>query len=199
VQKTIGITGGIATGKSTISKMVAELGFTVIDADVVAREVVEPGVNAYRSIVEHFGKDILLENGAIDRKKLGEIVFHNEDKRKLLNSIVHPEVRKVMLEKRDQAFQRGEKAVFLDIPLLYESGLTWMVDVVLVVYTDEKTQLQRLMKRNHFSKDEALARIRSQMPIEDKRKRADAVIDNRGPVEQSKQQLHTILKNWELL
>lgn len=199
MQKTIGITGGIATGKSTISKMVAELGFTVIDADVVAREVVEPGVNAYRSIVEHFGKDILLENGAIDRKKLGEIVFHNEDKRKLLNSIVHPEVRKVMLEKRDQAFQRGEKAVFLDIPLLYESGLTWMVDVVLVVYTDEKTQLQRLMKRNHFSKDEALARIRSQMPIEDKRKRADAVIDNRGPVEQSKQQLHTILKNWELL
>src|SRR5690606_12685005 len=150
--------------------MVAELGFTVIDADVVAREVVEPGMNAYRSIVEHFGKDILLENGAIDRKKLGEIVFHNEDKRKLLNSIVHPEVRKVMLEKRDQAFQRGEKAVFLDIPLLYESGLTWMVDVVLVVYTDEKTQLQRLMKRNHFSKDEALARIRSQMPIEDKRK-----------------------------
>ncbi len=199
MQKTIGITGGIATGKSTISKMVAELGFTVIDADVVAREVVEPGMNAYRSIVEHFGKDILLENGAIDRKKLGEIVFHNEDKRKLLNSIVHPEVRKVMLEKRDQAFQRGEKAVFLDIPLLYESGLTWMVDVVLVVYTDEKTQLQRLMKRNHFSKDEALARIRSQMPIEDKRKRADAVIDNRGPVEQSKQQLHTILKNWELL
>lgn len=199
MQKTIGITGGIATGKSTISKMVAELGFTVIDADVVAREVVEPGMNAYRSIVEHFGKDILLENGAIDRKKLGEIVFHNEDKRKLLNSIVHPEVRKVMLEKRDQAFQRGEIAVFLDIPLLYESGLTWMVDVVLVVYTDEKTQLQRLMKRNHFSKDEALARIRSQMPIEDKRKRADAVIDNRGPVEQSKQQLHTILKNWELL
>lgn len=199
MQKTIGITGGIATGKSTISKMVVELGFTVIDADVVAREVVEPGMNAYRSIVEHFGKDILLENGAIDRKKLGEIVFHNEDKRKLLNSIVHPEVRKVMLEKRDQAFQRGEKAVFLDIPLLYESGLTWMVDVVLVVYTDEKTQLQRLMKRNHFSKDEALARIRSQMPIEDKRKRADAVIDNRGPVEQSKQQLHTILKNWELL
>ena len=162
----IGITGSIATGKSTVSKMIKELGYTVVDADIVARVVVEPGEEAYQKIVEHFGEEILLANGEIDRKKLGDLVFQNEEKRLLLNSIVHPAVRKKMNEEKELAFRRGEKVVFLDIPLLYESNLTYMVDKVLVVYVDQTTQLERLMNRNHLTKEEALARITSQLSIE---------------------------------
>lgn len=195
----IGITGSIATGKSTVSKMIKELGFTVVDADVAARVVVEPGEEAYQKIVEHFGKEILLANGEIDRKKLGDLVFQNEKKRLLLNSIVHPAVRKKMNEEKELAFRRGEKVVFLDIPLLYESNLTYMVDKVLVVYVDQPTQLERLMNRNHLTKEEALARITSQLSIEQKRERADAVIDNRGTIEQTKTQLLSVLKDWKIL
>lgn len=195
----IGITGSIATGKSTVSKMIKELGFTVVDADIVARVVVEPGEEAYQKIVEHFGEEILLANGEIDRKKLGDLVFQNEEKRLLLNSIVHPAVRKKMNEEKELAFRRGEKVVFLDIPLLYESNLTYMVDKVLVVYVDQTTQLERLMNRNHLTKEEALARITSQLSIEQKRERADAVIDNRGTIEQTKTQLLSILKDWKIL
>jgi len=199
MQKTLGVTGGIATGKSTVSKMIRDYGFTVIDADVAARKVVEPGEKAYSLVVEHFGEDILLENGEIDRKKLGQIVFHNEDKRNLLNSIVHPEVRKWMLVRKEEAFGRGERAVFLDIPLLFESNLMWMVDQVIVVYTDEATQIKRLMVRNGLSEEEALARIKAQMPIEEKRKLGDAVIDNRGSLSDTKKQLESLLKRWNLL
>lgn len=195
----IGITGSIATGKSTISKMLRELGYTVVDADIAARVVVEPGEEAYDKIVEHFGKDILCSTGEIDRKKLGDLVFHNENKRLLLNSIVHPAVRRKMNEEKEAAFNRGEKVVFLDIPLLYESNLTYMVDKVLVVYVDEKTQLERLMNRNQLTKQEAEARIHSQLPIEQKKERADAVIDNRGTIEQSKAQLIQILKEWKVM
>lgn len=194
----IGITGSIATGKSTISNMVKELGYTVVDADICARQVVEQGEEAYDKIKKHFGEDILLPNGDIDRKKLGDIVFHHDDKRLLLNSIVHPAVRHKMLEEKNAAFNRGEQVVFLDIPLLYESNLTYMVDKVLVVYVDSTTQLERLMNRNHLSKEEAEARIRSQIPIEQKKEKADAFIDNRGTIEQSKEQLLTILKDWQV-
>jgi len=195
----IGITGSIATGKSTVSKMIKELGYTVVDADIVARVVVEPGEEAYQKIVEHFGEEILLANGEIDRKKLGDLVFQNKEKRLLLNSIVHPAVRNKMNEEKELAFRRGEKVVFLDIPLLYESNLTYMVDKVLVVYVDQTTQLERLMNRNHLTKEEALARITSQLSIEQKRERADAVIDNRGTIEQTKTQLLSILKDWKIL
>ena len=197
--RVFGITGGIATGKSTVSNMIKEFGFTVIDADVVAREVMEPGREAYMKVVEHFGKEILLDNEQIDRQKLGAIVFHNEEKRQLLNSLVHPAVRKEMLKQKEDAERRGEKAVFLDIPLLYEGRLTYLVEKVIVVYTDVNTQLKRLMSRNQLSKDEALARIHSQMSIEEKRKLADEVIDNRGSLDQTRQQLVAILQNYDLI
>ena len=195
----IGITGGIATGKSTVSEMVRELGFTVIDADVIARQVVEPGEEAYKQIIEKFGEDVLLVNGEIDRKKLGEIIFNHPEKRLLLNSIVHPFVRKKMLEEKERAIQNNEKALFLDIPLLFESKLFSYVDKIIVVYVDEELQLQRLMKRNQLTKEEALSRIRSQISIEEKRQKADKVIDNRGTLEETKNQLITILKEWEIL
>ncbi|WLR56103.1 dephospho-CoA kinase [Mesobacillus subterraneus] len=195
----IGLTGGIASGKSTISAMFTDMGITVVDADIEARLAVEPGETAYIEIVSHFGTGILEENGAINRAKLGEIIFNNEEKRMLLNSIVHPAVRERMALKRAKAEEANEKAVVLDIPLLFESKLTGLVEKIIVVYVDEQTQLERLMKRNRFSEEEATSRIKSQMPLKDKVSLADAVIDNSGSIEQSKQQLLDILNNWEIL
>lgn len=195
----IGLTGGIASGKSTISAMFTDLGITVIDADIEARLAVEPGEKAYNDIVSHFGTEILEENGMINRPKLGEIIFNNTEKRLLLNSIVHPAVRERMAQKRAKAEEANENAVVLDIPLLFESKLTGLVEKIIVVYVDEQTQLERLMKRNAFSEEEASSRIKSQMPLKDKVSLTDAVIDNSGSIEQSRQQLLDILSEWEIL
>ena len=143
--RVIGITGGIASGKSSVSTFIRELGFSVIDADVVAREVVESGEEAYHEIVKEFGESILMPEGDINRAALGDIIFHNEDKRLKLNSIVHPAVRKRMRELAEKAFQDGAETVFMDIPLLFESKLTFMVEKTLLVYVDEEIQLTRLM------------------------------------------------------
>ena len=143
--RVIGITGGIASGKSSVSTFIKELGFSVIDADVVAREVVEPGEEAYHEIVKEFGESILMPEGDINRAELGDLIFHNEDKRLKLNSIVHPAVRKRMRELTEKAFQDGAETVFMDIPLLFESKLTFMVEKTLLVYVDEEIQLARLM------------------------------------------------------
>ncbi len=194
----VGLTGGIASGKSTVSNMLKEMGITVIDADVEARLAVEPGEPAYEKIVACFGKEILLEDGSINRAKLGAIVFSDEEKRLQLNRIVHPEVRKRMIDKRDRAIRGGEQLIVMDIPLLLESKLTYMVDKVLLVYVDEDTQLRRLMKRNNFSKEEALSRIRAQMPLKEKIRYSDAVIDNNGTVEKTREQLLRILRQWHV-
>jgi dephospho-CoA kinase len=192
----IGLTGGIASGKSTVSSMFTEMGITVIDADIEARLAVEPGEQAYNDIVSHFGKDILKEDGTINRPALGAVIFNNEEKRLLLNSIVHPAVRERMAQKRQAAETANEKAVVMDIPLLFESKLTGLVEKIIVVFVDEKTQLQRLMARNGFSEDEALSRIKSQMPLKDKVDLADEIIDNSGSIEQSRHQLMEILGKW---
>ncbi|MGV2937959.1 dephospho-CoA kinase [Mesobacillus sp. LC4] len=195
----IGLTGGIASGKSTISAMFTEMGITVIDADIEARLAVEPGEKAYNDIVSHFGNEILEEDRTINRPKLGEIIFNNEEKRMLLNSIVHPAVRERMAQKREKAEAADEKAVVLDIPLLFESKLTGLVEKIIVVFVDEQTQLERLMKRNGFSEEEAYSRINSQMPLKAKIALADAVVDNSGSIEESKQQLMNILSEWNVL
>lgn len=165
----IGITGGIASGKSTVSLYLQELGFTIVDADLASRAVVEPGEEAYHQVVEAFGEDILLTDGNIDRIKLGSIIFNDQEKRLLLNGIVHPAVRNWMRVKTEAALSSGEETVFMDIPLLFESKLTFMVDKTLLIYVDEQVQLERLMNRNGLSETEALARINSQMPLADKR------------------------------
>lgn len=193
---TIGLTGGIASGKSTVSQMFKEAGIVVVDADVIARKVVEPGEEAYEQIVQSFGKDILLPDETIDRQKLGSVVFFNEEKRLLLNSIVHPAVRKHMLKEKEEHLNNGEETVILDIPLLFESKLTELVDRTLLVYVDYETQLARLMNRNNLSKGESEARIQSQMPLKDKIQLADAVIDNNGTIEATKDQLYEICTQW---
>lgn len=197
--KIIGLTGGIASGKSTVSNMLKAKGFTIVDADIAARKVVEPGEPAYEQIIEAFGKGILLEDLTIDRKKLGALIFADEALRMKLNSIVHPAVRAWMTREKDRAIENGEKTVFLDIPLLFESRLTYMVERTILVYVDEETQLKRLMARNGLSEKEAQMRIRVQMPLSEKKALADAVIDNNGSPEETKQQLEKIVSDWQLV
>ncbi|MFO3787251.1 dephospho-CoA kinase [Bacillus mojavensis] len=192
----IGLTGGIASGKSTVANMLIDKGITVIDADIIAKQAVEKGMPAYRQIIDEFGEDILLENGDIDRRKLGAMVFTNEQKRLALNSIVHPAVREEMLKRRDESIANQETFVVLDIPLLFESKLESLIDKIIVVSVTKELQLERLIKRNQLTEEEALSRIRSQMPLEEKVSRADNVIDNSGTLEETKQQLEEILSCW---
>jgi len=195
----IGLTGSIGTGKSTISKMFDQLDFPVVDADQIAREVVEPERKAYHKIVATFGEKILQENRTIDRKVLGEIIFGDEVKRKQLNEIIHPAIRKEMLAQKEQYIKNGAHCVVLDIPLLFESKLTHFVDKIIVVYVDPDTQLQRIIERDKRSKEVALQRINSQIPVSKKVKLADATINNNGTKEDSFIQLKKILKKWNLL
>ena len=194
---TIGLTGSIATGKSTVSLMFEDFDIPVIDADKLAREVVYPGEEAYQLVVDTFGEAILREDKTLDRKLLGEIIFTDEAKRQQLNRIVHPAIRKKMIEKRDVLIAGGAAFVVLDIPLLLESKLEHFVDKIMVVYVDEKIQLQRLMARNDYTEEEALQRIRSQMPVKEKAQLADAIINNNGSKNETFKQLEKIINDWK--
>jgi len=192
----IGLTGSIGTGKSTIAEMFEQLNIPVVDADKIARLVVEPGEAAYDGIVEAFGEGILFDDGRLNRQALGNIVFSDEKQRQRLNEIIHPAIRQEMIEQRDHYVAQGEPVIVLDIPLLYENNLTWLVDQVIVVSTSEDVQLQRILTRDHSSREEALQRIQSQLSITEKVMLADAVIDNNGTIEASFQQLKDILQRW---
>lgn len=178
--------------------MFKEANIPVIDADIIARQVVEQGAPAYRLIAEAFGSGILQEDGSIDREKLGSIIFQHAKEREKLNSIVHPAVRKEMLRQKEEAEANGEAAVVLDIPLLFESKLTHLADVTLVVYVNPDVQLSRLMKRNGLSEEDAKWRIASQLPLNEKKDQADEVIDNNGTIESTKEQFEILLEKWNL-
>ncbi|WP_042146330.1 dephospho-CoA kinase [Paucisalibacillus sp. EB02] len=195
----IGLTGSISSGKSTVSSMFKDIQIPVIDADQISRDVVEPGEDALKEIVSEFGRDVLFPDGTLNRKKLGSVIFSDNEKRKKLNSIVHPAIRKRMLEQRESYLENGEPCIVMDIPLLFESKLTHMVDKILVVYVDEYVQLERLMERDNSTKEEALERIQSQIALKEKVKQADAVIDNNGSKEASYKQLRNILEKWQVL
>lgn len=190
----IGLTGSIASGKSTVSEMFTELDIPVIDADKISRLVVQPDELAYKEIVATFGHDILLPNKTIDRSKLGSIIFADDAKRKQLNEIVHPAVREKMLTQRDYYTQTGHRCVVMDIPLLFESKLTHLVNTTIVVYVNEHTQLERLKTRDGFTEEEAYQRIHSQILMEEKKSMADIVIDNNGTKEQTYEQLKAYLR-----
>ncbi|NXL05460.1 DCAKD protein, partial [Mesembrinibis cayennensis] len=186
----VGLSGGIASGKSTVVAVLRELGCAVIDADVIAREVVQPRFKAYQQIVRYFGTEILLENGEIYREALGNIIFSHPEKRQLLNSITHPEIQKEMLKQILKYFVLGYRYVILDIPLLFETNrLTKFMKYTVLVYCDPPTQLSRLMKRNGLSQAEAEARITSQLPLDEKRKLASHIIDNSGDRESTRRQV----------
>ncbi|XP_060119685.1 dephospho-CoA kinase domain-containing protein [Heteronotia binoei] len=195
----VGLTGGIASGKSTAVAVLQELGCAVIDADVIARQVVQPGLSAYQRVVRAFGPEILTESGDIDREALGGIVFSQPEKRQLLNSITHPEILKEMLKQILKYFVLGYRYVILDIPLLFETHtLTRFMKHTVLVYCDPQTQLSRLMRRNGLTQAEAEARIAAQLPLDQKVRMADHVIDNSGSLEATKRQilkLHSSLED----
>ena len=186
----IGLTGGIATGKSTVSSMLAERGAIVVDADAIAREVVAPGHPVLDEVVRHFGQAILREDGSLDRQKLGQIVFQDAEKRKELERIMHPAIRSIMLERMHEAEkEHPDTLVVADVPLLYESDIAHLFDEVMVVYAPRHVQLKRLMERNGLNEEEARARIEAQMDIELKKAKADIVIDNSGSLQDTEQQV----------
>ncbi|SHF12153.1 dephospho-CoA kinase [Thermoanaerobacter uzonensis DSM 18761] len=175
----IGLTGGIASGKSTVSKLLKKMGAMVIDADIVSREIMVKGTEAYNKIVEYFGKEILKEDGEIDRKKLGNIVFADRRKLKKLNEITHPIIIERIKEKIEEERKKNQqKAIVLDAALLIEMKLYKMVDEVWLVVVDSKTQIKRIMERDKLSYKDAINRIKSQMPLDEKMKYADFIINN---------------------
>ena len=177
----VGLTGGIATGKSAVSAMFAHLGAKVVDADLLAREVVMPGQPAYTQIVREFGPEVLQADGRLDRKRLGAIVFADADKRKRLEQLTHPAIRarqqRILSVYEEEAF---EGIVIWDVALLIESGGAKSMDRVVVVIADGDTEIARLMARDGLPEEEARRRIASQMPLAEKVKVADYVIDNSG-------------------
>lgn len=186
----IGLTGGIACGKSTVAAMLVRRGALLVDADRIAREVVEPGTPVLAQVIERFGADLLQEDGSLNRKKLGERIFGDPEARRDLEQLLHPPIRATMRE-RMRAYQSEfpDRLVVVDIPLLYESGLQSMVEQVMVVYVPREVQLTRLIARDGLSPEQAEQRLQSQMPIEEKRRLADILIDNTGSLEETEKQI----------
>ena len=174
----IGLTGGVATGKSTVAKMFKVCGAVIIDADELARQVVQPGKPAWRDIVRRFGKSVLNPDRTINRHALGAIVFRHPTKRRTLERIIHPRVAREQKSLTRKAHRKNPKAVVVyDVPLLFEAGIDKRVDKTIVVIADQETQIARLKKRNGLTRAEALRRIKSQMLLVKKRRLADHVLD----------------------
>jgi dephospho-CoA kinase len=190
----VGLTGGIATGKSTVSEMLRGLGAEIIDADRLAREVVEPGQPAFKQIVAEFGAGIVGADGALDRKKLGAIVFADPERRKRLEALTHPAIRARFQARLDELAAQGfEGLVFFDAPVMIESGNYKHMDRMVVVVTDEATQMARLRARDGTDDAEGRRKIASQMPLAEKAKLADHVIDNSGDREATAAQVRRVV------
>lgn len=213
MKKVIGLTGGIASGKSTVVDFLISKGYQVIDADQVVRQLQLPGGKLYEAIVSHFGRDFIDSSGQLDRAKLGKLVFADPNKRQELSTIQDDIIRQELyaqrarlLEKMEIATAYGDKKIadhllmapsvdevfFMDIPLLLEYNYTGF-DEIWLVYIDETTQLERLMARNHFTKEEAKQRIAAQMPLWKKREVADRILDNSGSIAELEKQVENAL------
>ena len=191
--KVIGLTGGIASGKSTVSELLSVFGFKVVDADKAAREAVKKGSKGLAQVREVFGDEAIDENGEMNRRYMGDLVFNHPEKRLELNAIIHPIVRDIMEEEKQEYLKQGYN-VIMDIPLLFENELENTVDEVWVVYTSESIQMDRLMQRNNLSLEDAKARVYSQISIDKKSRMADHVIDNLGDKLELKQNLERLLE-----
>lgn len=186
----LGLTGSIATGKSTVAKLFLSAGIPVVDADLGARTVVLPGAPGLADIIEHFGEAYLLSDGTLDRKRLGALIFSDREKRKELDVLLKERINDWIQAEKERYISEGHKLIVLDIPLLYEGGYEDSCDAVMVVYVPEELQVQRLMSRNHLDADEAARRMQSQLSIEKKKELADFVIDNSGTIEETKKQVN---------
>ncbi|XBG74015.1 dephospho-CoA kinase [Enterococcus cecorum] len=190
----LGITGGIATGKSSVVQHFIDLGFPVVDADIIARHLLDQNEQAYNEVVKIFGSEILQENGEINRQALGALVFNHPDKLKQLDELMAPFLQESILATIKQASQ-NQKLVIVDVPLMYEKGYDEWMDQVAVVYCTPNQQLKRLMQRNQLTEKEAKQRIDSQLPIEMKKLLAEVVFDNSNDLTQTIQQVDTWLSN----
>lgn len=200
--KIIGITGGIASGKTTVKNILTDKSYHVIDSDIIARDVVEVGKPSYYEIIEYFGEDVLNNDRSIDRKKLSHIVFNNTNKRKKLEGILYPHIFKEILEQIHNKCAIDEDIIFVDIPLLYEniesiidSGINF--EQIWLVYCDRNTQLQRLMNRDSLNKEKANLRLNAQMDIEEKKRMADVIIENTTTIEYLIKQIDFYLSRLE--
>ena len=193
--KLVGLTGGVGSGKSTVAAMLRELGATVVDADEAAHAVYEPGTQGFAAVVREFGEKFV-SDGRIDRKRLGELVFKDAYARQRLNVIVHPLVREWMAARTAEAAERGAGVVVQDVPLLFENGLERLFPVVVLVWVPREVQIDRLVSGRGFSRERASEVIAAQMPIDEKRARAQHVIDNSGATELTLAQVQRL---WEEL
>lgn len=186
----IGLTGGIASGKSTVSALLVNKGARLIDADVIAREVMLPGHEVLAAAVKQFGEEILFPDGTLNRAKLGAIVFNDPAALQALNNLTHPAIRQEIKDRMlNMEQEEPERLIIVDIPLLFESGLDNMFKEIVVVYVPREVQISRLMERNRLSLEEAEARLNAQMDIELKRNKADYIIDNSGDLAHTEQQV----------
>jgi dephospho-CoA kinase len=199
----VGLTGGIGTGKSRVAELLRELGAAVECSDLIVRELQEPGGEVLAAIVAEFGADMQLPSGELDRAKLGERVFNDDAARQRLGNLIHPAVYRELLRRMEEHRAAGVPVIVLDIPLLLEgrrsgrgSGALLPFDVIVVVYADEATQLERVRARDGLSSEEALARIGSQVPIEEKRAMADIVIENDADWATTEKQVRQLYETW---
>jgi dephospho-CoA kinase len=192
--KLIGLTGGIASGKSTVAKILERLGAAVVNADVLAREVVEPGREAWNEIVDAFGDQVLQPDRALDRQKLRALIFNQPEARKKLESIIHPRVRALADERIREHAAAGYAVVVYEVPLLFEGNLHEWLRPVILVACDVDTQRQRLQQRDRLGAAEAQKHIAAQMSLEEKRRLADYVIENNGSLEDLEREVQAVLE-----
>ena len=191
----IGLTGGIASGKSLVARVFQDLGAHLIDADRIVHELLEPDHQAWREVLDHFGKDILLPDNTIDRRKLGDIIFNDAEKREWLNKCLHPRVFEIYATQVCHLRCRQPDAIIVfDVALLIETGFYRTMNTVVVVYATKEQQIERLTSRHQLTRAQALSRIESQMPLDEKRKYADHVIDNSGTREETQRQARELFK-----
>jgi dephospho-CoA kinase len=192
--KLLGLTGGIASGKSTVAAILRRLGAVIINADELSREVVQPEQDAWKEIVATFGSDILQEDKTLDRRKLRKIVFDNPEARKKLEAIIHPRVRALAEKKINELAATGSSIIVYEVPLLFESQIHLWLRPVILVACDVGTQKKRLLERDHLTEPEAQQHLDAQMSLEDKRKLADYVIENNGNLEELELQVGAVLQ-----
>ncbi|KAK0580637.1 hypothetical protein LWI29_004463 [Acer saccharum] len=189
----VGLTGGISSGKSTVSNLFKANEIPVVDADLVARDVLKRGTGGWKKVVTTFGEDILLANGEVDRPKLGQIVFSDPDKRQLLNRLLAPYISTGIFTEILKLWIKGCKVIVLDVPLLFEAKMDKWTKPIIVVWVDPEIQLRRLMARDRTSEEDAKNRINAQMPLDIKRTKADIVIDNNGSLDDLNEQFRKVL------